>query len=144
MGSFWLTVPQREKERVHHNGKVMATGVWVLARQSGSRAITVDLQTGSRKKGQGVMASNKNLKACLQWCASSRKIPPPKGSIIFPNSCTNWGPSVQIHELLGILPIQTTTVLGSKCGNGSQNLTVWKRNDWNGQKARAITLPTKS
>lgn len=31
---------------------------------------------------------------------SSRKALPPRGSITFPNSATNWGPSAQIHEFM--------------------------------------------
>lgn len=132
MGFFWLTVPysSTERERVDHSEKGMAAGTWGLARQSGSRDITVDLQTGSRKKGQELRTRNTNWKAYGRWYVSSSKIPSPKGSIIFPNSYTNWGPSARINELLGTFLIQTTTDLFPKCGKGSHNLTVWKWNNW--------------
>lgn len=42
-----------------------------------------------------------HLIPCDQWHSSSSKAVPPKWSMLFPSSTTNWRPSIQIHEPMG-------------------------------------------
>lgn len=49
--------------------------------------------------------SRENRKSVQESQSLSSKAPPRKGFITFPNSKTNWGPSIQIQESLGAISI---------------------------------------
>lgn len=60
--------------------------------------------TTNRKKAESELENRIRLaalKAHCQWHSSSSKARPPKGFITSPNSVTNWGSKVQMHEPMG-------------------------------------------
>lgn len=79
--------------RVHHAQKAWCG--------STSKTLACHPDTGSRAWEQEVGWGDKLIKARPQWYTSSNKAPPPNSSTAFPQSTTNWGPNVQIHEPVG-------------------------------------------
>lgn len=83
---------------VYHGGEGMVARMWGHCGHWDQRKHILSLHSKQRKRtGSGSMLSPS------QWCTSSSKIPPPKASIIFPNSTTNWDWVVLIHDPMGNL-----------------------------------------
>lgn len=107
-----------------------------------SRKLPGHISSTHRKgrEGTGSGLRLETLKAHSQWhTSSSSKAPPPKVSITSPNSTTDWGPSVQLHEPLGTFLIQTVTSLQRGWWNCAHGQGLWKADQ--GSLVEGISKP---
>lgn len=86
--------------RIHHEREDMAPAgkTWWQKQEPGWSHFYS--YTRSKETEQEVGPRLESIKTQPHWYTSTSRYPTTKGSITFPNSATNWGPSVQIQETM--------------------------------------------
>lgn len=86
---FWFGFPEKQSPSSQERHVMKAgTRSWLV--------IFIHIQEAGREPRKQDKAKNLQHPATT----SSRKALRPRGSITFPHSATNWGPSAQIHEFM--------------------------------------------